>query len=122
MQQYSSGASLKMAMANDRTKARHDRAANTEGFHEGQLVLLYNPQKKKALYPKLQTSWNGPYEVVKRLNDVVYRIQKTGSPLTKMKVVPHRATGKVWENRQWNTFGTNRLRWVAVLRKDLIIV
>ena len=52
----------------------YDRAANTEGFHEGQLVLLYNPQKKKGLYHKLQASWDGPYKIVKRLIDVVYRI------------------------------------------------
>ena len=74
-------------MANDRMKARYDRAANTKCFHERQLVLPYNPKKKKGLYPKLQTSWNGPYKIVKRLNDVVYRIQKTGSPRTKMKIV-----------------------------------
>ena len=66
-QQYSSGAPLKnIAMANGRTKARYDRAANMEGFHKGQLVLLYNPQQKKGLFPKLQTSWDGPYKIIKR--------------------------------------------------------
>ena len=59
----------------------------TDGFHEGRLVLLYNPTKKKGLYPKLPASWDGAYKIVKRLNDVVYRIQYTGSPRTKMKVV-----------------------------------
>ena len=74
-------------MVSNRMKARYDRAANTEGFRWRQLVLLYNPQRKKGLSPKLQTSWDGPYKIIKRLNDVVYRIQKANSSRTKMKVV-----------------------------------
>ena len=57
-------------MVSDRMKARYECAANTEGFQEGQF-LLYNPQRKKELSPKLQTSWDGPYKIIKRLNDVV---------------------------------------------------
>ena len=68
-------------------KARYDRAANSEGFKEGQLVLLFNPQRKKGLSPNLQTHWDGPYKVIKKLNDVVYRIQKYKSPRAKIKVV-----------------------------------
>ena len=73
-------------MVSDRMKARYDRTANTEGFQEGQLVLLYNPQRKGLLH-KLQTSCDEPYKIIKRLNDVVYRIEKASSPRTKMKVV-----------------------------------
>ena len=51
------------------------------------MVLLYNPQRKKGLSPKFQTSWDEPYKIIKRLNDVVYRIQKPNSPRTKIKVV-----------------------------------
>ena len=75
----------KIAMANDWMNARYDCATNAEGFREGQLVLFYNPTKKKGLYPKLQTSWDGPSKIVKQLNDVVYRLQKTGSPGQKLK-------------------------------------
>ena len=53
----------------DRMKAMYDRVANTKDFHEGQLVVLYNPQRKKGLSPKLQISWDGPYKIIKRLND-----------------------------------------------------
>ena len=62
-------------MTSDRMKARYDCAANTEGFQEGQLVLHYNPQRKKGLSLKLQNNWDGPYKIIKLLNDVVYRIQ-----------------------------------------------
>ena len=80
-QEYSSIAHLvRIAITSDRMKARYERVANPEVFHEGQLVLFYNPMRKKGLFPKLQTSWDGPYKIVKRLNDVVYRIQKPGNP------------------------------------------
>uniref|UniRef100_W8B595 RNA-directed DNA polymerase n=1 Tax=Ceratitis capitata TaxID=7213 RepID=W8B595_CERCA len=71
----------------DKMKARYDKAMNSEGFQNGDLVLLYNPQRKRGLSPKLQCNWEGPYKVIKRLNDVVYRIQTVGSTRNKMKVV-----------------------------------
>ena len=61
-------------MVSDRMKAKYDGAANTDGLQEGQLVLLYNPQRKKGLSTKLQKSWDGAYKIIKRLKDVVYRI------------------------------------------------
>ena len=41
----------RIKMVSDRMKARYDLAANTKDFQEGQLVLLYNPQRKKGLSP-----------------------------------------------------------------------
>ena len=37
----------------NKMKARYDRAANTDGFQAGQLALLFNPQRRKGLCPKL---------------------------------------------------------------------
>ena len=71
----------------DKLKVKYDRTVSANGFHEGQRVLLYNPKRKKGVCPKLPTNWDGPYKVIKRLNDVVYRIQKHSSPKSKMKVV-----------------------------------
>ena len=76
-------------MDNGRMKARYDRATNTEGVREGQLVLFYNPTtttRKKGLSPTLWSGCDGPYKIIKWLNDVVYRIQKAGSRWTKMMV------------------------------------
>ena len=56
-------------MIGDRRKARYDREAKTAIFQEGQPVLLYNLQWKKGLSLKLQTIWDGPYKIIKRLND-----------------------------------------------------
>ncbi|KAJ8909763.1 hypothetical protein NQ315_005452 [Exocentrus adspersus] len=75
----------KMRIESDRMKTRYDLRANTGGFQVGEKVWLYNPKRTKGKSPKLQKSWEGPYIVVTRLNDVVYRIQK--NPQDKMKIV-----------------------------------
>ena len=74
-------------MVRDSVKATYDRAANTESFQEEQLVLLYNPQRKKVLSTKLQTSCDGPYKKIKRFNNVLYWIQKANRSRTNKKVV-----------------------------------
>lgn len=75
----------RIAIASDRMKTRYDVKANSAGFQEGDQVWLYNPLRKKGVSPKLTPSWEGPYSVIKRINDLVYRIQR--SPKGKMKVV-----------------------------------
>jgi len=75
----------KIRLASDRMKARYDLKANSAGFHPGERVWLYNPQRKKGRSPKLAQEWEGPYTILSRLNDVVYRIQR--NPRCKMKVV-----------------------------------
>ncbi|KAJ8703953.1 hypothetical protein PYW07_013247 [Mythimna separata] len=57
-------------------KTRYDRNANAKGFEEGALVWLHNPLRRKGKSPKLQARWEGPYTVIKRINDVTYRIKK----------------------------------------------
>ncbi|GBO06347.1 hypothetical protein AVEN_266758-1 [Araneus ventricosus] len=57
---------------------------------------MYNAKRRRGLSPKLQQNWEGPYTVVKKLNDVVYRVQR--SPTAKPKVIhlnrlaPYKAT------------------------------
>ncbi|KAJ8948494.1 hypothetical protein NQ318_000031 [Aromia moschata] len=71
--------------ASDRMKETYDINANDGRYQPGNQVWLYNPQRRRGLSPKLQSSWEGPYEVVTRINDVVYRIQKL--PRGKPRVV-----------------------------------
>lgn len=71
--------------AGQRMKSRHDYKTNSKGFQEGELVWLYNPQRKRGRSPKLTPAWEGPYTIITRINDVVYRIQKTRK--SKLKVV-----------------------------------
>ncbi|PNF29641.1 hypothetical protein B7P43_G16387 [Cryptotermes secundus] len=74
-----------LKLASDRMKTRYDKLANSAGYDEGDRVWLYRPTRRKGKSPKLQASWEGPYKVVTRINDVVYRIQKT--PRSRMLVV-----------------------------------
>ncbi|KAJ8946991.1 hypothetical protein NQ318_019072 [Aromia moschata] len=71
--------------ASDRMKETYDINANDGRYQPGNQVWLYIPQRRRGLSPKLQSSWEGPYEVVTRINDVVYRIQKL--PRGKPRVV-----------------------------------
>ncbi|GBL78026.1 hypothetical protein AVEN_143336-1 [Araneus ventricosus] len=83
-------------LSRERMKTRYDSRATDHHFKEGDLVWMYNPKRRRGLSPKLQQNWEGPYTVVKKLNDVVYWVQR--SPNTKPKVIhinrlaPYRAT------------------------------
>ena len=71
--------------ASDRMKESYDIRAENGGFRLGNLVWLYNPQRRRGFSPKLQCNWEGPYEIIERINDVVYRIRKP--PRGKPRVV-----------------------------------
>lgn len=75
----------RLKIASDKMKTRYDLKANSAGFQENAKVWLYNPRRRKGVSPKLSPNWEGPYKVIKRINDVVYRIQQ--GPRSKMKVV-----------------------------------
>ena len=63
-----------------RQKAYYDRKIHGEKFNTGDLVWLWNPavpRKKGYNCKKLHRVWQGPFEVIKRLSDVTYRIQHT---------------------------------------------
>ena len=74
-------------IASRRQKRLYDQRSRANSYREGEKVWLYNPQSKKGRSPKLQTPWEGPWEVTKQVTDVVYRIQKT--PRGKPKFVHH---------------------------------
>ncbi|GFY00934.1 hypothetical protein TNCV_1363401 [Trichonephila clavipes] len=75
----------RIGMASEKMKTRYDARAPGHDFHERDKVWLWNPKHRKGLSPKMQTNWEAPYTVLKRLNDVVVQIQK--SPHLKPKVV-----------------------------------
>ncbi|GFW08395.1 kinectin [Trichonephila clavipes] len=61
----------RIGMASEKMKTRCDARATGHDFHEGDKVWLWNPKHRKGLSPKLQTNSEGPYTVLKRLNDIV---------------------------------------------------
>ncbi|GFX56204.1 kinectin [Trichonephila clavipes] len=76
----------RIGMASEKMKTRYDARATRHDFHEGDKLWLWNPKSRKGRSPKLQTNWEGPYTVLKRLNDVVVRIEE--SPYSKPKKDP----------------------------------
>ncbi|UYV79908.1 K02A2.6-like [Cordylochernes scorpioides] len=50
-----------------------------------ELYGCFIQKEKKGLLPKLMPVWEGPYKIIKRINDLVYRIQRSSK--SKAKVV-----------------------------------
>ncbi|GBN23169.1 hypothetical protein AVEN_217546-1 [Araneus ventricosus] len=75
----------RIKLASIQMKTRYVSRATDHHFEEGDLVWMYNPKQRRGLSPKLQQNWERPYTVVKKLNDVVYRVQR--SPNAKPKVI-----------------------------------
>ncbi|KAJ8948240.1 hypothetical protein NQ318_013227 [Aromia moschata] len=74
----------KLKMQSDKIKQRLDTTSTETAFDPGETVWLYAPKRMKGRSPKLQKNWEGPYTIIKKINDLVYRIQL--SPRTKPKV------------------------------------
>ncbi|GFT49814.1 retrovirus-related Pol polyprotein from transposon 412 [Trichonephila clavipes] len=61
----------------EKMKTRYDTKATGHQFKEGDKVWFYNPTRRTGLSPKLQSHWDGPYTILKIINDVVIRIRKS---------------------------------------------
>ncbi|UYV61797.1 K02A2.6-like, partial [Cordylochernes scorpioides] len=103
----------KIQLASHRMKTHYDLKANHEGFKENDLVWMFNPKRKRGLSPKLTPMWEGPYKVVKRINDLVYRIQRSSK--AKPRVV-HLSRLALFQGEQSDWLNAN-LYHVLVLRR-----
>mgnify|MGYP001792555033 CR=1 FL=1 len=65
-----------MKVEGGREKWNYDNRVETCIYNPGDSVWIHNSKWRKAIFPKLQHTWGGPYLVVKRLSDEVYQIQK----------------------------------------------
>ena len=65
----------KLKLATDRQGRNYDRNTLLNSFEVGEWVWLYGVQRKRGLSPKFMNKWTGPYLVISKLSDVVYRIQ-----------------------------------------------
>lgn len=61
----------------DCQKEFYDRKIHGQPFQPGDLVWLHSQHVKRGQAKKLHCPWTGPYRVVNRLSDAVYRIQHT---------------------------------------------
>ncbi|GFV18917.1 retrovirus-related Pol polyprotein from transposon 412 [Trichonephila clavipes] len=70
-------AQKRINLRTEKMKTRYDTKATGHQFKEGDKVWFYNPTRRKGLSPKLQSHWDGPYTILKIINDVVIRIRKS---------------------------------------------
>ena len=71
-------ARTKTGESSKRYKDYYDSTSNDTVYKVGDKVWLHQPFVKKGLSRKLARPWCGPYTIVKKLSDVVFRIQKDG--------------------------------------------
>ncbi|KAJ8911550.1 hypothetical protein NQ315_012803, partial [Exocentrus adspersus] len=64
---------VNIQVASDRMKEAYDVRAEGGGYQAGDV----NPQRRRGLSPKLQNSWEGPYEILALISDIIYRIKKS---------------------------------------------
>ena len=65
----------KLKLATNRQAQNYDRNTLLTSFEVGEWVWLYGVQRKRGLSPKFMSKWTGPYLVISKLSDVVYRVQ-----------------------------------------------
>ena len=65
----------KLKLAASKQRQMYDRNTIMRTFKTGDWAWLQSTQKKRGLTPKLMLKWLGPYLVIGKLSEVVYRIQ-----------------------------------------------
>jgi hypothetical protein len=60
-----------------RQKRYYDKDVKYRSLHIGQAVWYYRPNRKIGVNPKLSTPWDGPFVIISKYGDYLYRIQKT---------------------------------------------
>ena len=67
-------------------KTIFDRRSYLESLRIGDRVWLRSLNRTKGLSPKLQSHWDGPFEILAVLNDQLVKIKKRGK-----EIVVHRS-------------------------------
>ena len=98
-----------LKLSSDRAKMYYDTKSSDNTYQAGDPVWLYNPKKKKGVSPKLSRNWEGPYTVVKPINDLVYCIQL--GPRTKPKVIHWNRLVAITHLNGWNNMVPQQSLW-----------
>ncbi|MCG8078714.1 MAG: DDE-type integrase/transposase/recombinase [Candidatus Thiodiazotropha taylori] len=77
----------RMKLASDAMKRKYDIRTNLNMFEVGDSVWLFDPVRKIGLNPKLQRPWKGPFKVIEKISDILYRVKQ--SPRHRSRVVHH---------------------------------
>ena len=77
----------KMSVAGGNMKKFYDRKINQNLYSEGDKVWYHDSRRRVGICNKLKNEWSGPYTVITRISDILYRIQE--NTRRKPKVVHH---------------------------------
>ena len=64
-----------------RQKRNYDLKVAGKELNEGEWVWLENTARKIGISPKLQHSWDGPFLITKKVNDVIYQLRKKNNTI-----------------------------------------
>lgn len=67
----------RLELKSQKMKWWYDQRDKRLTFDPGQKVWLYNPRRILGKAPKLQNNWERLYEVIRKINEVVYCVQKS---------------------------------------------
>ncbi len=68
-------------IASQKQKTHYDKHCSESSFKVGDSVWYYSPAKKKGVCPKLQLFWEGPYQIISQVNDVLFKIKRNSKIL-----------------------------------------
>ena len=55
----------------------YDHRTNYKTYKAGDSVFLFEPIRKKGICPKFESLWTGPWVILEKVSDLVYKICKT---------------------------------------------
>ena len=61
----------------EQQKIHYDERVNGRPYKSGDLVWLHNPAIPRGRSKKLHRPWTGPYRIITKLSDAMYRLQHT---------------------------------------------
>ncbi|RNA08082.1 Transposon Ty3-I Gag-Pol poly [Brachionus plicatilis] len=73
----------------EKTKWLNDRYIKASSFKEGCLVLKNVVTIKPGLSKKLALRWDGPFVIIKRINEQSYQVGLAKNPMARTRVVHH---------------------------------
>ena len=97
-----------LKLAGGAMKRLYDRGARPASFYAGDRVWLHNPRRKKGLSPKLQSPWEGPFNVTEKISEVTYCIRRG----------PRGGPKLVHVDQLWRYYGPGRFTWGTAEPRD----
>ncbi|GBL56867.1 hypothetical protein AVEN_65580-1, partial [Araneus ventricosus] len=92
-----------------RKNTHYNSGATDNHFKKDDIVWVCNPKRRRGLSPKPRQKCEGPYTIFKKLNDVVFRVQK--SPNAKPKIIHINRLVPYWTTDHIFVYTVNRWRY-----------